>query len=88
MRSDSGDSPESARLAVESLDQIETAEAFLRSLGLRQPRVSRHADVARIELAASDIAILMKDGRRQAVADRLKQLGFAYVTLDLAAGSC
>ena len=50
---------------------------------LLEVRVSRHGDVARIELDASDTAILMKDGRRQAVADRLKQLGFAYVTLDL-----
>jgi uncharacterized protein len=30
------------------------------------------------------MAVLMRDGRRQAVVQRLKELGFSYVTLDLA----
>ncbi len=76
--------PYGSPVTVEALDQIETAEAVLRSLGLRQLRVRHHGQVARIELDESGMAILMSGGRRQAVAERLKQLGFAYVTLDLA----
>ena len=76
--------PYGSPVTVEALDQIETAEAFLRSLGLRQLRVRHHGQVARIELDEAGMAILMSGGRRQAAADRLKQLGFAYVTLDLA----
>lgn len=76
--------PYGSPVTVEALDQIEEAELFLRSLGLRQLRVRHHGQVARIELDDSGMAVLMSGGRRQAVVERLKQLGFSYVTLDLA----
>ena len=76
--------PYGSPVTVEVLDQVEEAEAFLRSLGLRQLRVRHHGQVARIELDESGMAILMNGGRRAAVVDRFKQLGFLYVTLDLA----
>jgi len=75
--------PYGSPVTIEALDQIEAAEAFLRSLGLRQLRVRHHGQVARIELDEGGMAVLMRDGRRQAVVSRLKELGFAYVTLDL-----
>ncbi len=76
--------PYGSPVTVEALDQIEAAEAFLRSLGLRQLRVRHHGQVARIELDESGMAVLMSGGRRSTVVERLKQLGFSYVTLDLA----
>jgi uncharacterized protein len=76
--------PYGSPVTVEALDQIEAAEAFLRSLGPRQLRVRHHGQVARIELDESGMAIIMRGGRRQAVVERFKALGFAYVTLDLA----
>lgn len=76
--------PYGSPVTIEALDQIEAAEAFLRSLGLRELRVRHHGQVARIELDEGGMAVLMRDGRRQAVVERFKQLGFAYVTLDLA----
>jgi uncharacterized protein len=76
--------PYGSPVTVEALDQIEAAEAFLRSLGLRQLRVRHHGQVARIEVDEGGMAVLLRDGRRQAVVDRLKALGFSYVTLDLA----
>ena len=76
--------PYGSRVTVEALDQIETAEAFLRSLGLRQLRVRCHGPLARIELDEDGLAAVMRGDRRQAVVSRLKDLGFAYVTLDLA----
>jgi uncharacterized protein len=75
--------PYGSPVTIEALDQIEAAEAFLRSLGLRQLRVRHHGQVARIELDEGGMAVLMRDGRRQAVVKRFKELGFAYVTLDL-----
>ena len=42
--------PYGSPVTIEALDQIEAAEAFLRSLGLRQLRVRHHGQVARIEL--------------------------------------
>jgi pyridinium-3,5-biscarboxylic acid mononucleotide sulfurtransferase len=76
--------PYGSPVTVEALDQVEAAEAFLRSLGLRQLRVRHHGQIARIELDDSGMAVLMRNGRRQAVVDHLKSLGFAYVALDLA----
>jgi uncharacterized protein len=76
--------PYGSPVTVEVLDQIEEAEAFLRSLGLRQLRVRHHGQVARIELDESGMAVLMNGGRRSTVVERFKQLGFLYVTLDLA----
>jgi pyridinium-3,5-biscarboxylic acid mononucleotide sulfurtransferase len=76
--------PYGSPVTVEALDQVEEAELFLRSLGLRQLRVRHHGQVARIELDEGGMSVLMNGGRRQAVVDRFKQLGFSYVTLDLA----
>lgn len=76
--------PYGSPVTIEALDQIEAAEAFLRSLGLRQLRVRHHGQVARIELDEGGMTILMNGGRRQSVVERFKELGFAYVTLDLA----
>jgi uncharacterized protein len=76
--------PYGSPVTIEALDQIEAAEMFLRSLGIRQLRVRHHGSVARIELDDSGMAVLMQSGRRSAVVERFKALGFAYVTLDLA----
>ena len=76
--------PYGTPVTIEALDQIEAAEMFLRSIGLRQLRVRHHGNVARIELDESGMTILMSGGRRNAVVERFKQLGFLYVTLDLA----
>jgi len=75
--------PYGSPVTIQVLSEVEEAEAFLRSLGLRQLRVRHHGDVARIELDESGMAILMSGGRRSAVVERFKQLGFLYVTLDL-----
>ena len=76
--------PYGSPVTVEALDQIEAAEMFLRSLGLRQLRVRHHGSIARIELDESGMAVLMRGGRRQSVVARFKELGFSYVALDLA----
>ena len=76
--------PYGSPVTIEALDQIEAAEMFLRSLGLRQLRVRHHGQVARIELDESGMTVLMSGGRRSAVVSRFKELGFSYVTLDLA----
>jgi len=68
------------RDALRSVDQAET---FLRGLGLRQLRVRRHGDTARIEVPPDEIARLATSDARARIVARLKQLGFTYVTLDL-----
>jgi uncharacterized protein len=74
--------PYGTPVTVEALDQIGAAEAFLRGLGIRQLRVRHHDDVARIEVEAESIPIVVE--QRERIVRRLKNLGYRYVTLDLA----
>jgi uncharacterized protein len=67
-----------------ALEQVEAAEAVLRALGLRQLRVRHHGNIARIEVDEAGFALLTQDGTRHAVTEKLKALGYLYVTLDLA----
>jgi uncharacterized protein len=76
--------PYGAAISVEMLDQIGAAEAFLRSLGVRQLRVRHHGKIARIEVDREGMDLLMRDGNRERVVERLRSLGYLYVTLDLA----
>ena len=76
--------PYGTQVTVEALERIGAAEAFLRSLGIRQLRVRHHDDVARIEVEPDGMAVLMDGANRERVVERLKELGYAYVALDLA----
>ncbi len=74
--------PYGTPVTVEALGRIGAAEAFLRSLGVRQLRVRHHDDVARIEVEAADMPALLDN--RERIVQRLKELGYKYVTIDLA----
>ena len=76
--------PYGTPVTVETLERIAAAEAFLKSFGIRQVRVRHHDEVARIELEPEGMAVLMEDGTRERVVERLKELGYSYVTVDLA----
>jgi uncharacterized protein len=74
--------PYGTPVTVEALGRIDEAEAYLRSLGLRQLRLRHHGDVARIETDEAGLELLI--ARRAEVVERLEALGYLYVTLDLA----
>jgi uncharacterized protein len=74
--------PYGTPVTVEALDQVGAAEAFVRGLGIRQLRVRHHGDVARIEVEPGDMPALLE--HRERIVTRLKNLGYAYVTIDLA----
>jgi pyridinium-3,5-biscarboxylic acid mononucleotide sulfurtransferase len=76
--------PYGTPINVETLRRIEAAEKLLRGLGLRQLRVRHHGKIARIEVDADGMALLMRKDNRQAVVEGLKALGYVYVTMDLA----
>ncbi|MDI6857647.1 MAG: ATP-dependent sacrificial sulfur transferase LarE [Dehalococcoidia bacterium] len=67
-----------------ALQQVEAAEDFIRSLGCRQVRVRHHGELARIEVEPQALETLAKGEARKAIVERLKSLGYLYVTLDLA----
>ena len=70
-------------MSREKLQRIEQAEKFLHAEGFTQLRVRSHADMARLELLPEDIERFMADGTYQKAVAKLKEFGFAYVTLDL-----
>jgi uncharacterized protein len=64
--------------------RIEAAEEYLRALGYRECRVRLHeGELARIEVPAAELARLADPGVRSALAQRFKELGFRFITLDL-----
>ena len=74
--------PYGSAITPEKLRQIEHAEEFLFSLGFSQVRVRHYNEMARIEVPPHEMAQLLAN--RDAITARLKELGFRYVTLDLA----
>jgi uncharacterized protein len=76
--------PVGTPVTVEALDQVGAAEAVLRAAGIRQVRVRHHGTVARIETDAEGMAIAFAPENRARIVERLKNLGFTHVALDLA----
>jgi uncharacterized protein len=71
-------------VTTERTRRIEEAEAYLRTLGLRELRVRLHeGELARIEVPAEAIAMLAADHVRAEIARVMKDLGFRFITLDL-----
>ena len=73
--------PYGVRIDKEKLTAVDKAEVFLRSLGLGQLRVRHHNQIARIEITEDSMDAILK--HRKDIVKKLKQLGYAYVTLDL-----
>jgi uncharacterized protein len=73
--------PYGTPISVEALAQVEQAEAFLDELGCGQRRVRHHGPVARLEIEPDDWQLVMEN--REHIMTRLRELGYAYVTLDL-----
>lgn len=65
------------------LGQINEAESFLRELGLIEFRVRHHDTVARIEVNPEDIEKVTTEPARSQIVEKLKSLGFKFVTVDL-----
>jgi len=65
------------------LRQIDEAEEFLRSLGFVEFRVRHHDTIARIEVSLRDIEKVSVEPTRSKITEKLKSLGFKFVTIDL-----
>ncbi|MBU1627419.1 ATP-dependent sacrificial sulfur transferase LarE [bacterium] len=65
------------------LDRISKAEEYLNDLGFVQVRVRYHGDLARIELDKVELKKLFLQDLNTKIHNKLKELGFTYVTLDL-----
>lgn len=76
--------PYGTPITPDVLTRIARAETFIHSLGVRQLRVRHHEDIARIEVDTESMALLFDPGNRERVVSHLRELGYTYVTLDLA----
>ncbi|UUZ86877.1 ATP-dependent sacrificial sulfur transferase LarE [Paenibacillus sp. P26] len=68
-------------ITAQKLSMIDQAEDFLIQLGFRQVRVRQHDNLARVEVPVSDLAEVLAVA--ETVHAKLKEIGYAYVTLDL-----
>ena len=75
--------PYGERITEERLAMVDRAEQCLLGLGVRQARVRFHGGLARIEADEGGFAVLSDPARRGFVCRALKEIGFAYVALDL-----
>jgi len=74
--------PYGERITPAGLSVIERAERYLRMQGLTRVRVRYHGPLARIEILEGQIPELVK--KRKDIVRKFKELGFVYVTADLA----
>ena len=65
------------------LKQVEEAEDFLRKLGFVEFRVRHHDTIARIEVQPQDLEKITTEPERYKIIEKLKSLGFKYITVDL-----
>ena len=70
-------------ITEQRLRQIEQAEEFLRGMGLVEFRVRLHDNLARIEVHGEDIARITAEPVRSEIAQKLKSLGFKFISVDL-----
>jgi uncharacterized protein len=71
------------KITTEGLIRVANAEKFISDLGFSGIRVRVHGDIARIEAAPDDIALLTYERTRKEISAELKRLGFKYVTIDI-----
>jgi pyridinium-3,5-biscarboxylic acid mononucleotide sulfurtransferase len=75
--------PRGIPITMEKLRRVEQAEAILRAEGFRQIRVRDHGEIARIEVAADELARLNLPVLRTRISVRLRKVGFQFVCVDL-----
>lgn len=75
--------PYGVEVTPEKLRQVEKAEQYLRSLGFEQFRVRHHEELARIEIASSEMEKILDLQVFAQISQEFKNLGYQYVTLDL-----
>ena len=73
--------PYGVKITSDILSRINRAETYLRKIGLKQVRLRHYNGLCRIEVLKSDINKAIN--KRDKIIDRLKKLGYNYVTVDL-----
>jgi uncharacterized protein len=75
--------PYGERIILSKLQMVAEAEDFLHNLGFKQVRVRHHNSIARIEVPIIEMGRFYQAELRRQVVERLKLIGYTYVSLDL-----
>jgi uncharacterized protein len=76
--------PYGQMVTIEKLSMVDRGETALKHLGFRQVRVRHHGEVARIEVGTDELSRALDPEMAGRIFEAVKDLGFKYVTLDLA----
>ncbi len=76
--------PYGTRISEDILEKIDDGESFIEGLGFSPVRLRYHDKVARVELLEDDMKRLLSNRSiKEKIIDKLKNLGFVYVTIDI-----
>jgi uncharacterized protein len=75
--------PYGEKITEDKLKMVEEAEKFLKELGFKIVRVRHHGKLARIEVGREEIKNFFDEEIRKKVMNKLKQIGYTWVCLDL-----
>lgn len=75
--------PYGTEIRLDHLKRVRSAEAVLGRLGIVQCRVRHHGNLARIEVAGSDLERVAQASNRDEIVSALRALGYDFVCLDL-----
>ena len=80
--------PYNTNLTEEGLKKVEESEEIIKSIGIKKVRVRVHDSIARIEVNPENFQLIlsnikMKNRNSKNIAEKIRDLGFSYVTLDL-----
>jgi uncharacterized protein len=70
-------------ITVKKLSRVEKAEDFLKTEGFKVLRIRDHGAMVRIETAQEEMDRFVDPDFRNRVVDKLKSLGYTFVSLDL-----
>lgn len=70
-------------VTIERLSKVEHGEELLRSMGFREFRVRVHGELARIEIAPTEMEKALNKETSEKLAKDFRLIGFRFVTLDL-----
>lgn len=70
-------------VTIERLAVVDQGEEILRQMGFREFRVRHHDSLVRLEVASDELDRILRREVIRELAERFRDLGFKYVTLDL-----
>lgn len=75
--------PFGQQIEIGWLEKIDRGESFLKKLGFTQVRLRHQGETVRIEVRPREISLAINPENRLKIINKLKKLGWTYVTFDL-----